>query len=136
MNHPRIGVGVFIRKDGKFLIGKRKGLKDHGDGEWHLAGGHLEFGESPEECAVREAEEETGVQITNVKFLATTNDVFSKDKHYVTLFMVGDYESGEVTCCEPDKCEGWSWVSWEEIPRPLFLPIENLIKQGASPFNV
>lgn len=136
MSNPRIGVGVFIRKDGKFLIGKRKGAKDHGDGEWHLAGGHLEFGETPEECACREAEEETGVQITNVKFLAMTNDVFGAEKHYVTLFMVGDYKSGEVRTCEPDKCEGWEWVSWEEVPRPLFLPIENLIKQNKSPFDI
>lgn len=136
MNHPRIGVGVFVRKDGKFLIGKRKGDIKHGNGDWHLAGGHLEFGETLEECAKREAFEETGVSITNVKFLSITNDIFSDTKHYVTLFMVADYESGEVTACEPDKCEGWEWVTWEDIPKPLFLPIEHLIEQNISPFSI
>lgn len=134
MNHPRIGVGVFIRKEGKFLIGKRKGA--HGGGVWQLAGGHLEPGESFEECAAREAFEETGVEIKNIQHLATTNDVFEEGKHYITIFMVSDYKSGEVRVCEPDKCEGWEWVEWESMPRPVFLPIENLEKQNKNPFDI
>lgn len=39
----------------------RKG--SHGDGEWALPGGHLEMGESFEQCAVREVEEETGIMV-------------------------------------------------------------------------
>ena len=57
---PKVGFGVFVMKEGKFLIGKRKNA--HGEGSWSLPGGHLEFKESWEECAVREVLEEVGVK--------------------------------------------------------------------------
>lgn len=59
-------------------------------GALQLPGGHLEVGESPEECAAREVEEETGLTIItdDIRFLTATNDVFEAEgKHYVTLFV-------------------------------------------------
>ncbi len=41
---PKVGLGVLIFKDGKVLLGKRKGA--HGEGTWCPPGGHLEFGET------------------------------------------------------------------------------------------
>jgi dCTP diphosphatase len=51
---PRIGVGVLVADaiNRTLLLGKRSG--SHGEGEWAPPGGHLEFGESVEQCAVRE----------------------------------------------------------------------------------
>ena len=40
----RVGIGVIILKDGKVLLGKRKG--SHGAGEYAFPGGHLEYMES------------------------------------------------------------------------------------------
>lgn len=134
MEHPRVGVGVFIRNEGKILIGKRRG--EHGGGYWQLAGGHLENGESFEECARREALEETNLEIENIRHLTTTNDVFPDGKHYVTVFMVGDYRSGDLCTNEPDKCEGWEWRTWEELPEPLFLPLEHVVESGITPFDI
>ena len=31
-------------------------------------------------------------------------------------------------CKEPHKCEGWHWVSWDEMPEPLFPSIASLKK--------
>lgn len=37
---------------------------------------------------------------------------------------------------EPDKCEEWIWLSFEEIkemqPEKLFLPVQNILKQSLS----
>lgn len=61
---PAVGVGVLIFNDKKqMLLGKRKG--SHGAGTWCNPGGHLEFGESFEQCAIREVEEETGLKIVD-----------------------------------------------------------------------
>jgi 8-oxo-dGTP diphosphatase len=57
----RVGIGVFVWKDGKFLMGKRLG--SHGSGTWSIPGGHLEFDETWQQCAVREVLEETGLKI-------------------------------------------------------------------------
>ncbi|KAL4984001.1 NUDIX hydrolase domain-like protein [Aspergillus falconensis] len=114
----RVGVAVFaLNHENKFILGKRIG--SHGADTWGLPGGHLEFGESWEECAARELEEETGIHVNknSVQYLTATNDVFEKDgKHYVTVFVGVRVEGGqEPKRLEDGKCAEWRWVSWEEL---------------------
>ncbi len=131
-NRPKVGVGVIIIKDGKVLLGKRKNA--HGDGTWSFPGGHLEFGESIETCAEREVLEEVGIKIRNLRIGTYTNDVFDKEnKHYITLYVIAEHASGEPRAMEPEKCERWEWFEFGKLPKPLFLPLQNLIKQGFRP---
>ncbi|GAA5878401.1 hypothetical protein JCM16303_002760 [Sporobolomyces ruberrimus] len=141
MTTVRVGVGCFVvNPKGEFIVGVRKG--SHGAGCIQLPGGHLEIGESFEQCAIREVLEETGLDVGGsqgrIKFLTTTNDVFSNEKHYVTIFVVSEIEGGEPRVTEPEKCESWEWTSWQDLVRmandteeceKLFLPLRNLIKQ-------
>jgi 8-oxo-dGTP diphosphatase len=132
---PKVGVGTFIKKDNKILLLKRKNA--HGDGTWSLVGGHLEFKETPEQCAVREVMEEAGIKIKNPKSVAFTNDIFEEENnHYITIYVMADYESGEVSNMEPQKCEKLEWHDWSNLPSPLFIPVQNLIKQGFDPFKI
>jgi 8-oxo-dGTP diphosphatase len=131
---PKVGVGVIVINNGKVLLGTRKG--SHGDGSWCFPGGHLEFNEKIEECAKRETMEETGIKIKNIKKIYFTNDIFPKEKvHFVTLYVVSDYDSGEVKVMEPEKCDKWDWFNWDKLPKPLFIPIENLLKENFNPFD-
>jgi 8-oxo-dGTP diphosphatase len=103
-NRPKVGIGVIIIKDNKILLGKRRNA--HGEGSWCYPGGHLEFGESWEECSRREVREEVGIEIKNLCFGTITNDIFKNEhKHYITISMISDFESGEVTLMEPNKCD-------------------------------
>lgn len=62
---------------------------------WSLPGGHLEYGETFEECAKREVAEETGLEIENVRFLTAIESFFTEEKrHYVTVFMTATVKSG------------------------------------------
>ena len=62
-----------------------------------MPGGHLEFGESFETCAERETLEETGLKISDVRYLNATNSVFTaENKHYITVFMGAVCEEGAV----------------------------------------
>ncbi|MEO5499348.1 MAG: NUDIX domain-containing protein [Candidatus Saccharimonadales bacterium] len=79
---PRVGVGVFVFKDGKFLVLKRTGA--HGEGSWSLPGGHLEYGESFAQTAEREVIEETGLKIANVAFAAVTKMIYFRKKINIT----------------------------------------------------
>jgi 8-oxo-dGTP diphosphatase len=126
---PKVGVAIIVIKDSKVLLGKR--VSSHGAGTWQFPGGHLEFGEPIEDCAKRELLEETGLTIRNIRSGPYTNDIFkSEQKHYITLFVIADYDSGVLTVNEPKKCEKWEWFSWPRLPEPKFLPIQNLMKQN------
>ncbi len=132
MNRPQVGVAVIIEQDGGVLLLKRKGA--HGEGTWAPPGGHLEFGESLEECAMRETLEETGIVVSDVQFVAITNDVFaSEQKHYVTVWVEGTHTSGQATVAYPDKVEAVAWVPWNALPETLFIPFQNLLSGRQYP---
>ncbi len=130
-----VGAGVIIIKDGKVLLGKRKGF--YGGGSWSFPGGHLEFNEKIEDCAIREVREEVGINIKNIKKAYFTNDAFPKEKEpYVVLYVVAEYDSGEVQVMEPDNCEEWGWFDWDDLPKPIFTQNEDLFKENFNPFEL
>jgi len=127
----RVGVAAVILREGHILLGERIG--SHGANTWATPGGHLELGESIEECAERETLEETGLTVGSFKKLAFTNDVFEKEgKHYVTLFVVASCLTGEPQVTEPNKCKQWQWFELDKLPEPLFLPLTNLLKESVD----
>jgi len=131
---PKVGLGVAVLKDEKVLLGKRK--SSHREGTWSFPGGHIEFNETFEECASRETLEETGIKIKNIRFATTTNDLFKKEnKHYITIIMVAEFDSGEVKIMEPEKCEEWKWFDWNRLPEPLFLPLQHLKETKFNPLD-
>ncbi|KAL2159371.1 hypothetical protein VTH06DRAFT_2374 [Thermothelomyces fergusii] len=135
----RVGVAAIIRDaQGRLLLGVRRG--SHGEGQWQFAGGHLEMGESYFACAEREAREETGLVVKADKFIAVTNDIFSPEKHYITIFVSCRMveEGQEPAVLEPQKCERWEWKSWADVraliaesrgQTKVFLPIVNLLRE-------
>jgi len=120
----RVGLGVLIIKDGKVPLGIRKG--SHAEKTWSLPGGHLEFGESFEECAIREAKEETGLDIMPEEVVSVVNEVMY-GKHYVTVALKARVKSGELRLTEPERWEKWEWYSLDDLPSPLFLSTKNTI---------
>lgn len=133
MSPPRIGVGVIVLREGLVLLGLRQGA--HGSGTWAFPGGHLEFGETIEACALREVREETGLVIDGLSRGPYTSDVFGAEhRHYVTLFVEAANAVGEPRVLEPDKCQGWRWMRWDELPAlPLFQPLATLHRSGWRP---
>ncbi|XP_051149476.1 nudix hydrolase 1 [Andrographis paniculata] len=131
-----IGVGVFLVNGNKVLLGRRR--TPVGSGTFALPGGHLEFGESFEECAAREVKEETGLDVTGVEFVMVTNNVLSKPKPVqliAILMRAALVDPGQkLINPEPDKCDGWDWYDWNDLPKPLFEPLETAILHGVNPF--
>ena len=114
----RVGVGVMILKNGKVLLGKRKG--SHGAGELAFSGGHLEYMESFEDCARRETLEECGVEIENIRFQFVSNLQRYKPKHYAHIGLIADWKSGEPKVLEPEECDGWGWYDMNDVPQGSF----------------
>jgi 8-oxo-dGTP diphosphatase len=130
---PQVGTAMILTKENKVLLMKRKG--PHGKGTWSTPGGHLDFGETLEGCAARETKEEVGVEVVDIRFRAVTNDIFEESgKHYVTIWLEGT-PVGEPVIAAETEVEEIGWFAWDELPQPLFLPLENLVKEISYPPN-
>ena len=137
MEHKRVGVGfgVMILNNGKILLGQRHfdpnkaDSELHGEGTWTMPGGKLEFGESLETGAVREVLEETGLVITeqDLKIIAVNNDM-RKDAHFITIGFLYEKTVGKAEVMEPNEITCWEWFTLDNLPKPLFFPTENIIR--------
>lgn len=121
VQRPLVGIGVMIQNDrGEVLLGLRQG--GHAAGEWGFPGGHLEFGETIFETAIRETLEETGLEVKNPT-LISVGDVLryieTEGKHYLNVGVKVSYIGGEPQLMEPDKCAEWRWFDLDNLPSPL-----------------
>ena len=95
------------------MIHRVKKKNDYHRGKWNGLGGKFEPGESPEECAVREIKEESGLIIKNIEMKGfITFPMFDgKEDWYVFLFTADEYE-GELI----DSNEGnLDWIPNEKL---------------------
>ncbi|MBI4054241.1 MAG: NUDIX domain-containing protein [Candidatus Doudnabacteria bacterium] len=113
----KVGAGVLIIKDGKVLMTKRRGALGHG--EFGTVGGHVEYGEHPIDTVKREAREELGIEIGNIKFLDCAS-VIKYGKHYIDLSFTADIISGEPKVLEPERIEGVGFYPLDDLPEPIF----------------
>jgi 8-oxo-dGTP diphosphatase len=101
-------------KDGKTLLLK-KACGRFGEGKWNAPGGKIKAGERPEECVVREVQEETGLRVTSLKDHGKLTFFFGDGKEpdwIVHVFSAQEFE-GNVKESEEGKLR---WIRLEEIP--------------------
>lgn len=80
--------------------------------KWIGIGGKFEFGESPEDCLLREAREETGYTLTSYKLRGVVTFLFNDEEaEYMFLYTADGFE-GEPTLCDEGTLE---WVPKSEI---------------------
>ena len=123
---PRVGVACIVTSAGRTLLVRRQ--RSHGAGSWSTPGGHLDFGETLEACAIRETAEETGIQVAEPQFVAITNDLFATDgKHYITIWMHAEADGGDPVVHDPAEIAEVGWFPLDALPSPRFLSLENLL---------
>ena len=126
-NEVKVGVGVIIQNsDNKILLGLRSG--SHGANTWGLPGGHVDFGETLEEAAIREVYEETNLKLQNLKLISVADDIMPNEgKHYISVGFVGKKYSGTLAIKEEEKCLQWQWFAADALPENIFTPSKKVI---------
>jgi len=115
-DHPRVGVGAFVVKNGSVLLVRRMGAP--AAGLWAIPGGKLILGETINGCAEREIKEETGITIRAGEIIHTF-EIIDKDEnggirfHYVVIDVAAEYISGEPLAA--DDALDARWVSPGEL---------------------
>lgn len=105
----------YIEKDGQYLMLHRISKKnDANKDKWIGVGGHFEEDESPEECLLREVEEETGLVLTHWRFRGIVTFVSDEwPTEYMCLY-TGDGFEGTVKQCDEGLLE---WIPITELNR-------------------
>lgn len=115
-DRPLVGVGAVIVHEGRVVIVQRgtEPLK----GQWSIPGGALEIGETLRQCAVREAFEETGLQVEAGEALEVFDAIHKQQDeriryHYVLIDFACRVLSGELKA-GGDAVQA-KWVSLDEL---------------------
>ena len=109
----------YIEKDGCYLMLHRiKKKNDLNEGKWIGIGGHIEENESPDECILREAIEETGLTLKNCRprgLVTFVSDTWEGE--WMHLF-TSDSFAGELKECNEGVLK---WVKKEDVAKlPLW----------------
>lgn len=134
-NNKKIGVGIgmLIMKEGKILLGKRHDdpVKAdsifHGEGTWTMVGGSLDYGETFEDGARREALEETGIKLKDIKIICI-NQQKNERAHFITVGLFCDDFEGEPKVMEPDEITEWRWFAIDQLPKKVYFPSAKLLR--------
>ncbi len=129
---------LYIERDGKYLMLHRtKKEHDPNEGKWIGVGGKFEEDESPEECAIREAREETGLSVLRPVFRGIVTFISDRcPTEYMHLFTAADF-TGELRDCDEGE------LAWVEKSRVSNLPLWegdriflSLLAEGAPFFSL
>lgn len=110
--HHRSAGGLVVRGSSILLISTQSGRR------WQLPKGHIEEGETPEQTAVREVREETGVTgrvvapLPGVEYWFVEKGIHRVHKQ-VDYFLL-TYVSGDTADFDSREVSGADWFSWDE----------------------
>ena len=100
---------VIVTRPGEVLLTRKP---EWAPNRYSLVAGFQEFGESLEETALREIEEETGIRASNVRYVGSQCWPFPSQ---VMVGYVADYESGEVRVEDAELADA-RWFPVDELP--------------------
>lgn len=124
---PRVGVGVLILNNAQeVLLTLRKRPPE--SGHWSIAGGKVEFMETLEETAVREAREETGLDVELVRLLCVTDHLIpAEEQHWVAPAYLARVVGGQLANLEPDTTKAVRFFPLNALPERLTLTAKNAL---------
>jgi 8-oxo-dGTP diphosphatase len=126
---PTTRISVVVIDEGKILLVRhRKGNRQY----WVLPGGRLEYGETFQECGVRELKEETGLDVEIQGFLFLSEAIApDRSRHIVNVYLRAKVVGGTMRLGNEPVLAGVEFVPLAEITQlTLFPPIANVLAQS------
>lgn len=114
-----IGTCIIVtdKDQSKVLLGKR--VNAYKAGLYGLPGGRVELGEAAVAAAKRELMEETGLGQRKILYVGLVKEFQGEWDFIHLVFRYTPRISEEPKTIEPDRCEGWQWFEWKELPERI-----------------
>ncbi len=123
-----VGVGAFILNDNNELLLQKRAVpaeKDH----WCIPGGRLELFETLENAVIREAKEETDLDIEVLKIMGVCNHIIKEEEaHWIATRYLCKIKNGEPKIMEPDKASDMKWFSLDKLPDKLTITTKKALE--------
>lgn len=114
-----VGVGAFIVNENNELLLQKRAVpaeKDH----WCIPGGRLEMFETLEHAVIREAKEETDLDIKVIRLMGICDHIIKDENaHWVAMSYLCKIENGIPKIMEPDKASDMKWFDLNNLPDRL-----------------
>ena len=116
----RCAVHLFLIKDGKVLVEKRKN-RDYGNNEYDVIASHIIGNENAIDAIIRTAKVEVNIDIKreDLKIIQVMHQK-SNPFEYINYFFIADNYTGEIKNNDIDYCDAIEWVEFK-------YPIENMM---------
>lgn len=127
---PGISAAIIVHGDRVLMVRRR--IKE-GELMWQFPAGGIEPGETAEEAAVRETEEETGLTVEAIKLLGER--VHPKTGRLMSYTACSVVE-GQAHVADEEELDAIAWVAHGEIPEyvpyGLFEPVQEYLDEALS----
>lgn len=126
---PRVGSAVIVRDEAnRILLGKRN--KDPQRGSWILPGGKIRAFESIAEAAMRELEEETGLDIEVQQQFRVYEIINPPDEHRIVIYSLARVRGGSLRAA--DDVSEVKFVPFDELGALPLTPLVRRVLQDAG----
>lgn len=102
------------------------------DGNYSVPAGHLDGNEEVKTAAIREASEEIGITIDPADLQVVGVMHRKSNDERVDFFVAASNWTGEVTNCEPDKCDELRWCDRDHLPDNVIPYVKRALENHRS----
>jgi 8-oxo-dGTP pyrophosphatase MutT (NUDIX family) len=128
LRHAAVGVVLLPDEQHRacFVLTRRLSTLRRHSGQWALPGGRLEPGETEVDAALREIEEEVGLQLTTTAVLGRLDDFTSRSGHLISPVVVWTNDDSPLVA-SPDEVDAAFRIPLAELVRPDSVSVEPLL---------